>query len=197
MSPATTCNTDQESSCVDLILHRGPEPPSIIVLPSYPLSYHRLVQAQLSLSTIKPMKVIALSMLANAKCGSRAVDSYSTSLLQMFKVGYCCSTPASLTINARRLAPEAAQPWESMFPPRPRRFHPGCTLALDMKSKLRSRLLKSANPDNKRPASILDKEINRSFRRSMRRLKARIVNEMTTSDPSKVCQTLKRALALT
>lgn len=144
--PATTFRTPQGSTRVDLIMHRGPGPPYISVLPPSPLSNRLPVQAQFSLSTLDTMRAIPLSMLSRERCRARAANCYVPSIPCLTKALNRCSTPASLTIDDRRLAQATIQPWATMCAPRSRRFRPGWTLPIDKKAKLRSRLLRSTNP---------------------------------------------------
>lgn len=194
--PRPTCITGVGQSRVDIIMHRSQQPPAITTLPGSRHSDHCPVRAVLSTCEAHDYKPVPFSLLTNAALCDRARDRYKKEFPGIIKALEECSTPASLTINSRRLAHATLAPWLDVQRPRPPRFRPGWTLALDKKSKKRSRLLRSKDPSDKAKARQLDREIKHTFRRNVRRLKSRLADEMANENPQTQSSVIKRALAL-
>lgn len=194
--PKPTLCTTSGTSRVDVILYRGPVTPSLTVWDSTMHSDHRPLLAHISQQDRTELRPPPLSALSNVHCRDRARDWYQRNLPPIIRALQQCSSPASLTINSRRLAETTLAPWKDLSPPRPARFRPGWSLSLDRKAKRRKRLLRSTNPDDRDTAKRLDREMKREFRRNVRRLQDRLSDEMASSAPGEQLTIFKRALKL-
>lgn len=194
--PEPTFHTKRGASRVDIVLHRGPVPPSIKVGRPYPGSDHRPVTANISLSTPSTLHSIPLSLISNQRCRMRAQEKYKSSIPPIVDSIKAAQTPSSLTLNSRRLAAATLEPWAAMCRPRSPRFRPGWTIALDRMAKKRKQLLKSTDTADIEKAKVLDKNIKRRFRRNKRQLEAQLADELANANPTTENAIIKRALAL-
>lgn len=194
--PEPTFRTQRGTSRVDIILHRGPAPPSIQVGDAVLGTDHRPVTAHISLSTPSTIQSIPLSLISNKTCRERARKEYKESIPPIIDAIKASHTESSLNINSRRLATATIAPWAAMCRPRSPRFRPGWTIALDNMAKKRKRLLKSPNPKDHERAKDLDKRIKRRFRQNKRHIAAQLADELESANPATECSIIKRALAL-
>lgn len=194
--PTPTCITGVGQSRVDIIMHRSTTPPVISTLPTSPHSDHRPVTANLTNCQPAEYKPVPLSLLNNVDLCDGARDRYNKEFPKLIEALEYCSTPASLAINSRRLTHATLAPWVEVQRPRPPRFRPAWTLALDKKAKNRSRLLRSKYPADREQARQLDREMKRKFRKNVRQLQAHIADEVANENPQTECSLIKRSLSL-
>lgn len=191
-----TIQTTRGNSCVEVILHRSPRPPTIKVHGSILGSDHRPVTAHLFLSTPSTLRYSPLPVLANRRCRERAQDQYKETIPNIIDALTAASSPASLEISSGRLAAGTLEPWAAMCPQRPTRFRPGWTISLDRMAKKRKKLLQSTDPADENRAKDLDKKIKRRFRLNKRRMTRNLADELENANPTTEGSIMKRALAL-
>lgn len=191
-----TFSSHRGSSRVDLVLHRGPLAPALTVEDENEYSDHCPVRAELTFYTPNTLECIPLSMVRNDRCRTYAKARYETTMPPMINALKQASSAASLEINSRRLVSATLDPWATRCLPRPPRFKPGWTRALDQKAKHRSRLLKSPCPTDRTKARALDRDIKRQFRRNLRKLKNTVADVFAGCNPSDEPQLMKRAVDL-
>lgn len=152
--------------------------------------------AKVFLSTVSLDRNIPIFLTTNETVWERATKQYESDLPPIIDEIRESSTPASLEINFRRLVVVTLEPWTVNCAPRPNRFRPGWSEALDQKAKTRWKLSKPVDPATVPEAKRHYTNIKRTFRTHKRRIQKRIVDDFAGAEPRRKHQLVHRAISV-
>lgn len=195
--PAPTCHANEGRSTVDLVASRSLHPIRCwITEQASGLSDHKVVSADIALSTARTLDVVPLTLLNSPIAQKKASQAYLRRIPQVITTLDAACTKRELEEASVTLARETLHPWLRMRKPTPGRFRPGWSRELDNASKERSKLLKMGDTESKRRAKILDKEIRRRVRKNKAKLRTEIGDCLESGRPEEKMKALKRLLDL-